>query len=89
MALCELFPIVQGASVTNCIAGVTIGFLVGLGLIYGLEVVAEYLENLPENGYEALPNMNKDNCSDNNDNSSISHSPLHSPPHIITYPKGY
>ena len=39
----------------NSAGGITIGFIVGLTLIYGLEMLIGYLENLPQNTFNKLP----------------------------------
>ena len=53
----ELFPVIMDAELFSCSVGVTSGFAIALAFIYGLEYVAEYLEDLPESNdrYEAVP----------------------------------
>jgi len=57
----ELFPVMIDAELFSCSIGVTSGFAIALSFIYGLEYVAEYLENLPDSvdssEYEAVPSQ--------------------------------
>jgi hypothetical protein len=56
----ELFPIMANNSETNSCAGITIGFAIGLMVVFGLERVVEYLENLPPNAFELLATVDRD-----------------------------
>jgi hypothetical protein len=47
-------------SETNSCAGITIGFAIGLLVVFGLERVVEYLENLPPNAFELLATVDRD-----------------------------
>jgi hypothetical protein len=51
----ELFPIMVSSSEGNSIAGITFGFIVGIIVVFGLEKVVGYLENLPANTFELIP----------------------------------
>ena len=55
----ELFPIMVNATHENSIVGITIGFVCGLSLIYGLEAVIGYLEELPPDSFQMLPTSDK------------------------------
>jgi hypothetical protein len=43
------------SSESNSVAGITMGFFVGIVVVFGLEKVVGYLENLPPNTFELLP----------------------------------
>jgi len=56
----ELFPIMANASDKNSCGGITIGFIFGLLIVYGLERVVGYLENLPPSIFEAVKSEDGD-----------------------------
>lgn len=44
----ELFPVMVGSTPEASYVGVTVGFVLGLSLIYGVEMLVEYIEETPE-----------------------------------------
>uniref|UniRef100_A0A7S3M8C8 Uncharacterized protein n=2 Tax=Spumella elongata TaxID=89044 RepID=A0A7S3M8C8_9STRA len=50
----ELFPIMASSSEQNSVLGITIGFVGGLLVVFGLEKVVDYLENLPPSMFQRL-----------------------------------
>lgn len=61
----ELFPIMANNSETNSVAGITIGFSVGLTVIFGLEKLVGYLENLQSIPVPTMRFERLANCEDN------------------------
>jgi len=69
----ELFPVMVDSNANPSYIGITVGFALGLGLIYGLEFLVDHIEQ-----------NNGKICGKKEVDSSV-----HSNPPIKTYPRGY
>jgi hypothetical protein len=45
---CELFPLMVNGNRSDCFIGISVGFVIGLGTIYGVEYIIGFLESLGE-----------------------------------------
>lgn len=50
----ELFPIMASSSEQNSVLGITIGFVFGLLVVFGLERVVGYLESMPPSMFQRV-----------------------------------
>ena len=54
----ELFPVLVDSAAAPSYVGITVGFILGLSLIYGVEMLVEYVEETPEEElFGAMPHI--------------------------------